>query len=78
MVKIHVEMVNPQRVILEEIAMPEMKRNGVALTYAVCLRQRTAVDFSVINRAIVDRWSFNALDYIKMRAWGIVEGRIAA
>ncbi len=74
---IRVELVNPDRVILEEIAMPKMTRNSVALTYAFCLRQRDDVDFGKINRAILSRWSFSALDYIKARAWGIYEGRTA-
>jgi hypothetical protein len=78
---LRVKLVNPQRVILEEIAMPKMTRNGVALTYAFCLRQRDHdqawINFGMINRAIVGRWSFSALDYIKARAWGIYEGRIA-
>lgn len=70
-----VDMVNPQAVLLGEIADPRMKRNDVAATYAFAIRQRDEVDFAVVNRAIVDRWSLSALTYIKERAWRLVEGR---
>ena len=71
------DLVNPEQVILEEIDMPEATRNDVALTYAFCLRQpQDNVDFGKINRAILARWSRNALRYIKERAWGIFEGRV--
>lgn len=75
-----VEMVNPQRVILEEIAAPQFTRDSVALTYAFCLRQSFGgadIDFRTINRAILDRWSPSALDHIKARAWGLYFGRSA-
>lgn len=74
-----VELVNPERVILEEIKNPKMTRNSVALTYAFCLRQcqhgRGKINFNRVNQAILDRWKPSALDYIKARAWGIYEGR---
>ena len=74
---LRIEMVDPEKLILEEIADPKITRNSVALTYAFCLRQGwgTAIGREV-NRAIIDRWSLSALDYIKKRAWGIYEGRI--
>lgn len=75
----YVEMVDPQRVILEEIADKRMKRDDVAMTYAFALRQhgRTSddeFDYALVNRAIMDRWSLSALKYIKERAWKIAEG----
>jgi hypothetical protein len=76
-----VEMVDPQGVILGNIADKRLKRDDVALTYAFCLRQGLGpgaeeIDFAAINRAIMERWSLAALKYIKERAWGIYEGRI--
>ncbi len=64
-------LVNPERIILEEIANPKMTRDGVVQTYAFCLRQWSPghVAFRKINRTILDRWSPAALDYIKRRAW---------
>ena len=74
----HFKLVDPEEGILEEIANPKVTRNAVALTFAFCLRQRDedGIDFKKICQAIVARWSFSALDYIKKRAWGIYEGRI--
>ena len=71
----HAVLVNPEKVILEEIANPKMTRNGVAITYAFCLRQRLPghVAYRDINRAIMERWSPHALDYIKQRAWKMYE-----
>ncbi len=68
-------LVNPERIILEEIAMPKMTRDGVAQTYAFCLRQRVLdrIDFQPINQAILARWRPSALEYIKRRAWELYE-----
>ena len=73
-----IEMVDPQRVILEEIANKKFTRNSVALTYAFCLRQREEVDFGIVNRAILERWSRSGLEYIKKKAWNLVEGKECA
>jgi hypothetical protein len=51
------------------------------MTYAFCIRQsgpgwgNDEIDYAVINRAIMDRWSLSALKYIKEKAWRIAEGR---
>ena len=63
------EMVNPQRQILWEIEDWKLTRDSVAITYAFCIRQRHEVDIRIINRAIINRWSMSALEYIKKRAW---------
>ena len=67
----HAVLVNADKVIMEEIANPEMTRDSVALTYAFCLRQRPPGhdSYGEINRAIMARWSPSALDYIQRRAW---------
>jgi hypothetical protein len=74
----HIELVNPVGTILEEIADPRMKRDDIAATYAFLIVQKAHLrpnDFRRINHAIIDRWSLNALTYIKDRAWKLVEGR---
>ena len=48
-------------------------RDDIALTYACCLTSNEGTDFSKINKAIVARWSRNALTYIKEKAWKLVE-----
>ena len=70
-----IRLANPQRVILAEISNPVFKRDSVATTYAFCIRQNEECDFPTINRAIIDRWSVSALEYIKQRAWKLVEGK---
>ncbi len=53
---------DPQASLLREIADKRMRRDDVALTYAFALRHPDEVDFGVVNRAIVDRWSMAALE----------------
>lgn len=64
-----VDMVDPQGVILREIADNRLTRDDIASTYAWCIRQRDECDFRVINQAILERWSLSGLAYIKKRAW---------
>ncbi len=72
-----VELANPEQMILCEIADPEFTRDSVALTYAFCIRQRDQANIQIINRAIMERWSESALEYIKCKAWKRIEGKAA-
>jgi hypothetical protein len=71
-----VDLVDPQGVLLREIADKRMTRDDVAMTYAFAIRQhdggRDQVDFAKVNHAILDRWSMAALKYIKEKAWRLV------
>ena len=71
----HAEMINPQEQILGEIEDRAFTRDNVAKTYAFCIRQRHEVDFDIVNRAILKRWSPAGLLYIKKRAWQWLAGR---
>lgn len=64
-----IQMVDPQGQLLREVA----DRDDVALTYAFALRQAGEIDWPLVNRAILDRWSLSALKHIKERAWKLVE-----
>lgn len=47
-----------------------LKRNDVAELYGMLLRTPDqGIDWAKINKAIMERWSFNALKYIKEKAW---------
>ena len=46
-----------------------MKRNDVAATYALAITTMDEVDWPAVNQAILERWSMNALVYIKEKAW---------
>ena len=65
------EIVNVQGMILGEIATKSMKRNDIALSYALCMVSSEPVDWAVVNKAIIERWSVAGLTYIKERAWRI-------
>ena len=64
-----IEMMFCEKLILEEIANPKMKRKDVAQSYAWALRSSDKIDWAKINRAIMERWSLSALEWIKNRAW---------
>lgn len=65
-----------ERCLLEEIADKSMTRDDVAVTYATALRSHLeVVTWPRINAAIMDRWSINALRYIKREAWVLVGER---
>lgn len=67
-----VDMVDVQGQLEREIADERMTRDDVALTYAFGLRQHDEVDWPKVNQAIINRWSFAALRYIKEKAWKLV------
>lgn len=70
----NVELMDAEEIILQEIADKGSTRDNVALTYAFCISSREDIHFGKINRAIQERWSRNAVIYIKRKAWKIVEG----
>lgn len=60
---------DPEGTMLREIADKRMKREDVALSYALALRTPDQVDWPKVNYAIIDRWSPSALRWIKEFAW---------
>lgn len=64
-----IELVGTTRTLLQEIGDKRMKRNDVAMVYALALRSSETTDWKAVNEAIVKRWSLHALDWIKTRAW---------
>ena len=68
------ELVNCEKLLLEEIANPAMKRKDVALTYAMSLRNSQPPNWERVNKAIIARWSFSGLEYIKTQAWKVGQG----
>jgi hypothetical protein len=69
-----IELEDCTRVLLTEIACKEAKRNDIAKTYRMALASSWPTDWKTVNQAIMDRWSFSGLEYIKNRAWNQVEG----
>ena len=67
------ELMDCEKCILEEIDNEECKRNDIAVTYAFCISSSENPNFGKINRAIVQRWSRSGLDYIKRKAWKLIE-----
>ncbi len=68
---LRMEMADCEATMLREIAEPSCKRKDVAKSYALSLRssERRQIDWLKVNSAIVERWSFSALVWIKRQAW---------
>jgi len=49
------------------------KRDIVAIAYAFALVSSEEVDWPKVNKAIIERWSVSALEYIKTKAWKMIE-----
>lgn len=76
--RIRIELACCEQSLLAEINEKVFTRDDVALTYAMtlCSSERDSVDWGKVNKAIIDRWSFSALNYIKEKAWKMAEGKI--
>ena len=64
-----IELLCCEDTILNEISHKECKRKNIALTYYFCMKSSENIDWGVINRAIINRWSFSGLEYIKTEAY---------
>ena len=62
--------VNWKTVILQQIADRKKRRRDIAETYGILLRTGLPLEeYAEINKAIIDRWSFAGLEWIKTQAW---------
>jgi hypothetical protein len=59
--------------LLEAVVDENNRRNEIAASYALALAQADPVEWAVVNRAIMERWSKAGLIYIKERAWKLYE-----
>jgi hypothetical protein len=57
-----------QQTILNEIQ-AGATRKSVAMTYRLAMDSGEAVDWPVVNSAIIARWSMSGLQWIKQQAW---------
>lgn len=68
-----IELACCESVLLREISTPELTRRQIAQTYRLALCSSEArerlIDWGKVNRAIVERWSPHALNWIKEQAW---------
>jgi hypothetical protein len=46
-----------------------MHRKDIAVTYALALRSSDPTDWQQVNEAVIERWSFSGLEWIKKQAW---------
>lgn len=53
---------------LSQIRRDKFRRNDIAITYCYCLNNLN-LNWSKINKAIIDRWSLSGLKYIKKEAY---------
>ena len=72
---VRIELMNLERVILEEINTKAFKQKDIAQTYSFVIKQNYPIDIKKINKAIVNRWSLSGLNTIKKLAWKIVDNK---
>lgn len=68
---IHAELFGCEAILLREIADQQMKRSDVAATYRLAMQssESKSLDWSKVNKAIIERWSMAGLLWIKQQAW---------
>ena len=62
------ELANCTKMLIGEIADHSLYHRDIAQTYALAMRSSETVDWATVNRAIVDRWTRSALEWIKYQA----------
>ena len=63
-----IELVNTTETLLDTIKKAKNRLEvSVVYKWAICSSEET--DWKKVNQAIINRWSINALDYIKKMAW---------
>lgn len=72
-----IELIDTTATLLREIELPEATRDTLAVTYGLAILSSHPTDWPKVNRAIMERWSRSALEYIKRKAWAQAEGRSA-
>lgn len=70
---LHVQLVDCTETLLSEIKLRESTRKDIAITYAMALLSDEQKKWSVINQAIIDRWSLSGLKFVKRHAWKLVD-----
>lgn len=67
------EMMCCESTLIDEIKIKKVKRLHIAQTYRLALEssdnKERRIDWAKVNKAIMDRWSFSGLKYIKDMAW---------
>ena len=62
-------MANCENTIMQEIENKQCGRLDIAKLYWLALRCNDDIDWRRINSAILERWSYSALEWIKRQAW---------
>jgi len=62
------ELMDCTNTLLREIAEPQSTRKDIAKTYALALRSTIETDWGAVNKAIIAKWSFSGLNWIKKQA----------
>lgn len=76
--KVTVELACCEMVLLNEIAMPEITQDSLAMTYAMAIcssEAKSGIDWKKVNEAIAQRWSQSAVERVKKKAWKLIESK---
>ena len=76
MESVKMELIFCEKTILDEIENKKFKREDIALTYYFCILSKEKIDWERINEAMIERWSFGGLKYIKKLNLKIPDSRL--
>lgn len=68
-----ITLLNCEEVICDLVDDKKCTRDSIVNAYAFAICSNQDVNFKIINQSIIDRWSRNALEYIKIKAWKLIE-----
>lgn len=74
---INIQMLDCERIILEECADKRFTQKSVVASYAWAITGQEKIDWKKVNAAIVARWSQSGLIRIKNAAWKLIKEKEA-
>lgn len=66
--KTKIELANCENTLLREISDKTLKRRDIAQTYRLAMQSSEKVNWGKVNQAIIDRWSYFGLEWIRRQA----------
>lgn len=68
----YIELCVPQSVLIEELRIKGITQRSIAITYAFIIKQEPDSDFSIINKAITEKFGIKGLMRIRNKAWKLI------
>ena len=60
---------NTERRLLKQIADEKVTQDNIAFAYTLARESGKKINWETVNKAILERWNWSALEHIKSKAW---------